>query len=180
MKTICKCLCLLLLLTGCGKEAFDPAAVAAHYAACVPNGEYTVTTHDSFFTEYRLSSQTREDQTTVTILEPSSVAGVKALLLPDQVTLQYEDAAVDFLLPEIAGFTPMDALAGITRDLKGSVPAAFCLQGDTIILDFQEVLPDGTETLKQVALQADTLELLSAELYLNGDLTLALQMKPAE
>ncbi len=168
----------LFLLSGCGKQAFDPETVRTHYTENPLQGQYTVTTHDSFFTEYRLDSQTEGEVTTVTILEPASVAGIKAILQDGQATIWYEEASVDALLPEVAGFAPMDVLHGMHNDLKNSIPAAFCVENGTVTLDYQQLLPEGTETYKQVTLREDTLELLSAQLYLNGDLLLALQMAP--
>ena len=44
-----------------------------------------------------------------------------------------------------------------------------------MLLAYQGELPDGTETLKQVALDPETMDLLSAELFLDGSLILALQ-----
>lgn len=165
----------LLLLTACGKADFDPAAVAAHYTDGTLSAQYTVTTHDDFYTEYQLSTTVEDGVHKVTILQPESVAGVTAVLQSGQASIQYEDVSLDALLPPIAGCAPMDVLHGLLENLKNDVPVSFALETDTVALDYQETLSDGAEVLKQVVLQQETLLLQSAEIYLDGDLLLALQ-----
>lgn len=165
----------MLLLTACGKAAFDPASVAAHYTEGTLSAQYTVTTHHDFYTEYQLSAQVEDGIHTVTILQPDSVAGVTAALQSGQATIQYEDVSLDALLPPISGCAPMDVLHGLLEDLKNDLPASFALEPDSVTLDYQETLSDGTELLKQVVLQRETLALQSAEIYLDGDLLLALR-----
>ena len=63
------------------------------------------------------------------------------------------------------------SLAGVVG-AESEQPA---LEKDVVLLAYQGELPDGTETLKHVALDPETLDLLSAELFLDGSLILALQ-----
>lgn len=165
----------LLLLTACGKADFDPASVAAHYADGVMSAQYTVTTHGDFYTEYQLSAALEDGTHAVTIVRPESVAGVTALLQSGQSVIRYEDVSLDALLPEIAGCAPMDVLHGLLEDLKNDLPVSCAQENDTVTLDYQETLSDGTELRKQAVLQRDTLALQSAEIYLDGDLLLALR-----
>lgn len=165
----------LLLLTACGKAAFDPVSVSAHYTDGTLSAQYTVTTHDEFYTEYQLSATVEAGVHKVTILQPESVAGVAAVLQSGQATIRYEEVSLDALLPPIAGCAPMDVLHGLLEDLKNDLPVSFALEGNTVALDYLETLSDGTEVLKQVVLQQETLSLQSAEIYLDGDLLLALQ-----
>ena len=168
-------LLLPLLLTACGKAAFDPASVAAKYAEGTLSAQYTVTTHSDFYTEYQLSAVVEDGVHTVTILQPESVAGITAVLHSGQATIRYEDVSLDALLPEIAGCAPVDVLHGLLEDLKNDLPVSWAAEADTVTLDYQETLSDGTELRKQVVLQRDTLALQSAELYVDGDLLLALR-----
>ena len=166
---------LLLLLTACGKPAFDPASVAAHYAEGSLSAQYTVTTHGDFYTEFQLSATVEEGIHRVTILQPESVAGVTAVLQSGQATIQYEEVSLDALLPEIAGCAPVDVLHGLLEDLKNDLPVSCAPAGDTVALDYQETLSDGTELRKQVVVQRETLALQNADIYLDGDLLLAVQ-----
>ncbi len=177
MKKLWIALPLLLMLTGCGGADFDPASVAGHYADRPVEGTYTVTTHQGFYTEYRLQTQVQGEQSVVTVLAPASVAGIRAVLQPGQTTIRYEDAAIDALLPPVSGFAPMDVLHGIAEDLRDNIPVSTVAEQETVVLDYQETLPDGTETRKQVVLGKSDLALRSAELYLAGDLILALRME---
>ena len=171
-------LCLLvplLALTACSKQAFDPASVVACYANGSLTAQYTVTTHSDFYTEYQLSATETDGVQTVTINRPESVAGITAVLQRDQTTVRYEDVSLDALLPPIDGCAPVDVLHGLLDNLKNDVPTGFVQENDTVTLDYQETLADGTDLLKQVILQREDLALQSAEIYLDGDLLLALR-----
>lgn len=166
----------LLVLTACGKQTFDPASVAACYENGSMSAQYTVTTHSDFYTEYQLAATEEDGVQTVTILRPESVAGITAVLQGDQATLQYEEVSLDALLPQIAGCAPADVLYGLLENLKKDVPTGFAQENDTVILDYQEILSDGTDLLKQMVLHRETLALQSAEIYLDGDLLLTLRV----
>ncbi len=169
-------LALCALLTACGGQRFDPQEVRDHYAA---GGElaarYTVTTHDSFFTEYVLDAAMEGGLMTVTIREPQSVAGVSAVLQEGRAELQYEDVSLDALLPELMGFSPMDVLAGLLTDLSTRLPESWAADEEALVLDYRQSLSDGQETLKRVELERETLSLRRAELYLQDDLLLMLE-----
>ena len=98
------------------------------------------------------------------------------MLQGDQATLQYEEVSLDALLPQIAGCAPVDVLYCLLENLKKDVPPGFAQENDTVILDYQETLSDGTDLLKQMVLHRETLELQSAEIYLDGDLLLTLRV----
>lgn len=168
-------LTLALLLSACGKNAFDPQNVAQYYAAGSLQAEYTVTTHAGVYTEYKLSYRDGDGLANVTILQPDSVAGVSAVLQSGDAVIRYEDVSLDALLPEVRGYAPMDVLYCLLEDLRDGVPSSYALEKDVVLLAYQGELPDGTETIKQVALDPETLDLLSAELFLDGSLILALQ-----
>ena len=103
------------------------------------------------------------------------MAGVSAVLQSGDAVIRYEDVSLDALLPEVRGYAPMDVLFCLLEDLRDGVPSSYALEKDVVLLAYQGELPDGTETLKQVALDPETLDLLSAELFLDGSLILALQ-----
>ena len=168
-------LTLALLLSACGKNGFDPQNVAQHYAAGSLRAAYTVTRHAGVYTEYKLSYRDGDGLANVTILQPDSVAGVSAVLQNGDAVIRYEDVSLDALLPEVRGYAPMDVLYCLLEDLRDGVPSSYALEKDVVLLAYQGELPGGTETLKQVALDPETMDLLSAELFLDGSLILALQ-----
>ena len=176
-----RCLAAILLsaffLVACGKDTFEPQQVAEHFAQGDFSVQYTVTTHAGFYGEYQLSCEQQNDLSTVTILRPESVAGISALVQAGDAKLQYEDISLDALLPEVAGFAPMDVLHGLVADLRTGIPEHWGREGELLTLEYKTTLEDGTETLKILTLQTETLDLLSAECYLNNSLILAVQVE---
>lgn len=164
-----------VLLSACGGQSFDPQTVRDHYA---PGGQltarYTVTTHDSFFTEYVLDAALEGGLMTITIREPQSVAGVSAVLQEGRTELQYEDVSLDALLPELTGCSPMDVLPGLIADLGAHLPESYAVEEDALVLDYRKTLSSGEKTLKRVELERETLALRRAEVYLQEDLLLTL------
>ncbi len=162
----------LLLLAGC-QQAFDPRQLVERYSAGSLQAEYVITTHAGFCAEYQLSCQTEGDAAKVTLLGPESVAGVTAVLQKGEARLQYEDLSLDALLPEVAGFSPMDALHCLMNDLGSAPPEAYALEGDFLTADYPSVQGQ-IQLLKRATFQRETLDLVSAELYLDGSLILTI------
>lgn len=170
-------LLLILLLCACSKESFDPQQVAEHYAQGEFSAQYTVTTHAGFYTEYQLTCAQQNDLSSVTILQPESVAGISAVLQNGDTRLQYEDLSLDALLPEAPGYAPMDVLHGLLEDLRSGNPENWGKEADLLTLEYKTTFTDGTEARKILSLQAETLELLSAECYLDNSLVLAVRVE---
>lgn len=172
---------LLLLSCACGKEKFDPQQAAAHYSEDRAfTAQYIVTTHAGFYGEYQLSCRREGGLSTVTVLQPQSIVGISAVLQDGDIKLQYEDIALDALLPEIAGYAPMDMLHGLLADLRGRVPTHYTLEADCLTLEYRSTQPDGKELLKLIFLHPETLDVLAGECYLEGDLIVALSMESFE
>ena len=111
----------------------------------------------------------------VTILSPDSVAGVTAHLKNGVASLEYDDLAVETLLPGLRGFVPADAVSGLLDDLAGDVPDAWGLRGDELELTYSGE-QNGVRTQKIVWLSADDLHLLGGELYLDDRLILTVSI----
>lgn len=173
-------LLLMILLCGCGKQDFQPEQVCEYYAERAFSAQYTVTTHAGFYTAYQLSCDSRDGVSDVTILQPASVAGIHARLQNGDIKLQYEEISLDALLPEVPGYAPMDMLHGILEDLRSQFPENHSRETDCLSLEYKEILSDGTETLKIIKLNPETLDLQTAECYLDGSLILALQIETME
>ena len=116
-------LCLLLLLSGCGKAAPGPEQVRETYQNTLAAARCRVRTYGGFCCEYLLELQEGEDCFSVTILEPASVAGIRAEVAADGSAICYEDITLDALLPEPGGFAPADALPCLLRQLREELPA---------------------------------------------------------
>lgn len=167
----------LLPLCACGKNKPDYPQIAEYYTDKDFMAQYTVTTHAGFYAEYQLDCRFENGSSCITILAPDSVAGVCAVLQGDGALLQYEDVSIDALLPEITGYAPMDALHVLMMQLKGEEPEFLGYESDKITLEYRNMLSDGRECMKTISLHPETLDLQSAECYLDGSLVLALHME---
>ena len=167
---------LLVGLLGCKQEKVTQEKIAEHYQEPSFCAEYTVVTHSGFYTEYRLSCTVQNHVSSVTILQPESVAGITATVQGNQAQLQYEDLSLDALLPEIPGYAPMDMLHQLLMDLQ-TPPAFSGREQGRVTLEYRSTAPDGAELLKILVLNEETLEIQSAECYLDGSLILSLKME---
>jgi len=92
---------LCLLLTGCGGETSQKQASAARkpyqdMTGCKMEAAVTCGTGSEDALTFTLSCDyAPEGETTVEVLSPDTVAGVKAVLTGDQLKLQYEDLCLD-------------------------------------------------------------------------------------
>lgn len=167
---------LLVGLLGCKQEKVTQEKIAEQYQQPSFCAEYTVATHSGFYTEYRLSCTVQNHVSSVTILQPESVAGITATVQGNQAQLQYEDLSLDALLPEIPGYAPMDMLHQLLMDLQ-TPPAFSGREQGRVTLEYRSTAPDGAELLKILVLNEETLEIQSAECYLDGSLILSLKME---
>lgn len=168
-------LLLMLTLTGCG-SSFDPQTAADYYASLeAVTMEASVRADSGVTVDYELLFERCGGEDRVTILSPDSVAGVTAHLKNGVASLEYDDLAVETLLPGLRGFVPADVVSGLLDDLAGDVPDAWGLQGDELELTYSGEL-DGVRTQKIVWLSADDLHLLGGELYLDDRLTLTVSI----
>lgn len=169
-----------VLLSGCGAKRFQPEMVPAQYETVLARAMVTATTHGGYYGEYKLSVEETKDGARVTVLSPQSVAGIEAVC-GDGVTLSYANVSLDAMTPEAPGFTPVDALPQLLRDLREQYPANWGKQRESdaqeIVLQYMQDFPDGTQGVKKVVLSADTLEPVLAELYLDGSLVLTLRVE---
>ena len=171
------CCCMLLTFCACGKQKIDPAQITERYLDRSFSAQYTVTTHAGFYSEYRLECRYEDGTSRVTILQPESVAGICGVLDGKTARLQYEDVSLDALLPEVAGYAPMDVLHMLVTQLCTAQNAIYGNAQDHITVEYRELLTDGSESLKVITLHPETLDLLAAECYLDGSLVLALHME---
>lgn len=171
--------CSVFLLSACGKETDAEQRPDAVYGASEVEGTVVITTHAGFFCEYQLHITEKQNGFTVSVLQPDSVNGIMAVVSEEGTRVVYEDVSIDALLPEQAGYSPVDAVAGLVQTLRQELPANSCYEtfdgGKVLSLEYIKQLPDGSESLKKILLDGETLALRQAELYLDGDLILAVQ-----
>ena len=170
----------LLTAGGCQSEGFSIEQVRAQYAQTVDiDGQADITINSGVMVDYTVTYQRHGGVSTVTIVNPVSLAGISATTAQGKAEITYEDIAVETLLPAVPGFSPVDALAGVTDDLAGGVPIDSCVETleDTSCIALTFSVPAGEyEGEKRVWLDAETLALRRAEFYLDGQMVMALTM----
>ena len=173
MKRICLPLLLLLglLLSGCGSSAAerqyrafseelsqrDSLAFTAQLRAEYPDKSV------GFVLDYAM----KNGEQTVTVVQPESIAGIRARLLPGQVKLEYEDLILDTGDLNKAGLSPMSALPVLVEALRsGHLDSHWQEGGEPVV---QLVLDD--ELSARVRFRPDSMTPTHAELICDGTVT---------
>ncbi len=151
-------LALTLVLGGCAKEEEAPTARAAEYYQGLESGSAIaeVTTDSGVVMEYRLAVEWDEEGSVATVLAPEEIAGVRCRITENGARLEYEDAELETLLPNLPGFTP----AEWTWEKKG--------EQECLALTY-EMETGGYQAVKRVWLDRQTLALTQAQWYLDGN-----------
>ncbi|MBR5538147.1 MAG: hypothetical protein IKU58_09630 [Clostridia bacterium] len=170
------CLVILLAVSACGKDRFSPEQLQKRYSDRDFTARYTVTSHAGFYAVYDLECQRKDGISTVTIRSPQSVAGIQAVMQDGNTRLQYGEISLDALLPEVAGFAPMDVLHGLLEDLQGTAPAQYGQENGFLTVEYRETVAAGKQVVKILALDGQTLDLKSAECYLGDSLILSVEI----
>lgn len=175
-----KLLCVLMTLLlggGCASGA-DTAAdrIREHYAGKT-EGTYTVTLRTDFgdrVLDFMVEYAYTPVGGRMKVLSPEPVAGIEAELEPDGVTLRYDGTVLELGALPGTGLSPMESLPFIIAQWAGG----YITQTGSETRTGQRLLTMTTlETQGETALEArtwfdrDTLEPLTAELLVNGALT---------
>ncbi len=167
-------LALTLVLGGCAKEEEAPTARAAEYYQGLESGSAIaeVTTDSGVVMEYRLAVEWDEEGSVATVLAPEEIAGVRCRITENGARLEYEDAELETLLPNLPGFTPADCVDGLLDALAGAAPSEWTWEKkgeqECLALTY-EMETGGYQAVKRVWLDRQTLALTQAQWYLDGN-----------
>ena len=167
---------LMLLLTACGGgEEKDPAAALQEQYAAVASAtmEADVTCHytDEVRT-YTLLCAYTPDESTVTVLAPSSLSGISATVAEGALQLSYEDISLDAGGYSAAAISPVAALPRlmeaaasgyVTEQSEETLEERACLR---LACD----LPDDKETVYTTWFDQETLLPLRSEITTDGEM----------
>ena len=167
------CVVVAVLGSACGKERFSPERLQTRYSGQDFAAQYTVTSHAGFYATYELECRRNEGISTVTIRSPQSVAGIQAVMQDGSTRLRYGEVSLDALLPEVAGFSPMDVLHGLLEDLQNNAPTQYGWENGFLTVEYRETVPGGKQAVKIITLDGQTLDIKSAECYLADSLILS-------
>lgn len=158
----------LLVLSSCEKaESFTPEKAQTLYWGASCAGTCEIVSCGDYLAEYRVSFRGGADGWEMEVLAPQSVAGVRAKLDGGSVTLSWEDAALDALLPQEPGLSPADLVPHCLELLGEGAPDAWgkeTVDGvPCLLLTFTRETGEGEPVSHRLWLERDSLRLRRAE-----------------
>ena len=158
----------LLVLSSCEKaESFTPEKAQTLYRGASCAGTCEIVSCGDYLAEYRVSFRGGADGWEMEVLAPQSVAGVRAKLDGGRVTLPWEDAALDALLPQEPGLSPADLVPQCLELLGEGAPDAWgeeTVDGvPCLLLTFTRETGEGEPVSHRLWLERDSLRLRRAE-----------------
>ena len=118
---------LCLLLCGCGKQTAEPAAdlrsVYQEMSGCEMTAEVTCEQSGLEWSATLHGTYVPGGESTVEVLEPLELAGVRAVIREDGWTLEYGDLCLDAGTLTEEAVSPATALARIVYALRGMTKA---------------------------------------------------------
>lgn len=158
----------LLVLSSCEKaESFTPEKAQTLYRGASCAGICEIVSCGDYLAEYRVSFRGGADGWEMEVLAPQSVAGVRAKLDGGSVTLSWEDAALDALLPQEPGLSPADLVPHCLELLGEGAPDAWgeeTVDGvPCLLLTFTRETGEGEPVSHHLWLERDSLRLRRAE-----------------
>jgi outer membrane lipoprotein-sorting protein len=171
----------VLLLGGCAGKKFEPDRISELYSAARQvNARIKITTNTGVLQTYVIDYARNGVESVSEILEPESLRGIRAVITDGSPRLVFDDAAAETFLPSVSGFTPMDAMDGLLRDMAGAAPADYAIEKsggeDIAALTYPQHFTEYAAE-KRVWLSADDLMPHACEFYLDGMMTMRLEVE---
>lgn len=176
-------ICLVaLLLGGCKNAADASTGVAEKYQQPV-SAQVRVTAISGVYAEYTLNCTCGEGMSTIELLQPESLCGLKATIDSETCTVQYEGLQLETLMPGVRGYTPVDAFDQMVYSLANEVPTQYEYTEQNgvkaIGLTYESTVGDYACS-KMLWLAESSLDLLRAEFFLDGALVMRLEVQSIE
>ena len=170
----------LLLLCACGKTNYKAEKVNEYYSSLTGiSAQAVITVNSGLLAKYTIEYTRQEGQAKVTILEPKTLSGITASLNRGSLAIVFDQQSVEMLLPDLAGFLPVDSLDGVVELLTNSVPDDYVLEmkGErkTVALSYSQKTKDW-DMLRRIWLDQENLAVVAAEFYLNGTMIMSMEV----
>ena len=170
----------LLLLCACGKTDYKAEKVNEYYSRLTGiSAQAEITVNSGLLAKYTIEYTRHDGQAQITILAPQTLSGITASLNRGSAAIVFDQQSVEMLLPDLAGFLPVDALDGVVELLIGSVPDDYVLEmkGErkTVALSYSQKTEEW-DMLRRVWLDQDSLAVVAAEFYLNGTMIMSMEI----
>ena len=177
-KVILVMICLqCFLLSGCRTAMDASKAVAERYRSPL-QAVIQVSALSGIPCDYQLECCVETETSTATIRKPESLEGIQAVIQSNTCGIRYEDLALDSMMLPVRGMTPADCFDQTLYALRWEVPEKYSYEKRNgtdclcLLFDHEDDIYDRTRIFW---LEADTLDLMEGEYYLDG--TLVMRMK---
>ena len=165
--------CIFVLnLYGCRTAMDVSEAVAEKYQSEI-EAEILVSTRTGVPCDYRLRCGVSAECSTVEILQPACIQGIKATIESDICRIEYEDVALDAMMLPIRGMTPADCFDQTVLGLRREIPIRYSYEKkngkECLSLTFSAETV-GYQITRILWLDAKSLDLLEGEYYLDNTL----------
>ena len=168
----------LMFLTACkGSSSIQkaPEEIQQFYSGVsrIDTTYVVQTDYQDRVSEFTLKYQKSPDMAagTVTVEAPEEIAGVGASIGEDGLVLSYDGASLEVPVPELNGFTPVEAVPSVMHTLAGSLPVDAVKETvdeiDCVALTY-EMNEGRASVLKRVWFDLNSLFPVKAEVYLDG------------
>ncbi len=114
---------------------------------------------------------------TVAILAPEEIKGISAAIDKGTLNLSYEGSSLSMQMPEIKGFTPLEAFPALLLDVAGAIPTevdAEKIDDVSCAALTYESAENNRAVSKRVWFDMDTLHPVKADFYLDGKCVISL------
>ena len=169
-----------ILLLGECRTAFDVSESVAETYQTDIEATVRVSTLTGVPCDYRLHCVTNTTETATEILEPASVAGIKAIIESDTCRIEYEEILLDSMMLPVPGMTPADCFDQTIRGIRKEIPQRYSYEKrneiECLCLTFSQEVA-GYQATRVVWLDAKSLELLEGEYYLNHVMVMRMKVE---
>ncbi len=168
-------LLLSLLLFGCAPQQDKIENLAEVYYQKDITATVDIVANSGLMAEYSLTYSRTDGQGQVVITSPKQLEGISAQMSEQSATVSFDGVSVDMLLPQISGFSPVDALDRLLYDIESIMPSEYTEKDQMLALTYLPVLENHSGE-KRVFLDAQTFAPISAEFVLDGAVVMSMEI----
>lgn len=166
-------------LSGCRTSLDVSKAVAEKYQMSI-QATVQISAIAGVSCDYKLECMTDANASTIEIIQPDSLAGIKATIESTSCRIQYEDIMIDSLMLPVPGMTPVDCFDQTIYSLRQEIPTQYSYEKrnetECLCLTYESE-ESGYVLIRTVWLNEDTMELLEGEYYLDGVLIMRMEVE---
>ncbi len=173
-------LCILcLFLTGC-RTAMDASKKAAEHYQSPVQATIQVSAIAGIACDYQLKCEVDLETSTVEIIKPENLAGIKATIHSQSCRIEYEELALDSMMLPMKGMTPADCFDQTIYSLRNDIPVHYSYEKkngeDCLCLTYEDE-ESGHKSTRIIWMQEKTLAMMEGEYYVDGILIMRMEVE---